>query len=67
MFSYVKWSEKSISGIFKSIERRLMGQIGIFEDWERNFSEFDDEKSPFSPGRTTYDLFDTGSEFPRQF
>ena len=52
MFSYVKWSEKFLSGIFKSLERHLMAQIGIFEDWERNFSEFDDEKSPFSPGRT---------------
>ena len=52
MSSDVKWSEKSISGIFKSLERHLMGLIGIFEDWERNFSELDDEKSPFSPGRT---------------
>ena len=52
MFSYVKWSEKSISGIFKSLERHLMGQIGIFEDRERIFFELDDEKSPFSPGRT---------------
>ena len=52
MFSYVEWSEKSISGIFKSLEKHLMGRIAIFEDWERIFFELDDEKSPFSPRRT---------------
>ena len=48
MSSDVKWSEKSISGIFKSLKWHLMGHISIFEDRERDFFEIGDEKSPFS-------------------